>query len=128
MIRAIRLFYTLGLASAPLVATSFLYRPPRGPDVKRLDLIIGDEVITMSPLPGENSTADRPDAVEMETQVQYAYAIVGGFSLLMSGYFFAFTNECDAKMLYTSGPVSLKERLLYMSCVTEAASFPCELT
>ena len=96
MIRAIRLFYTLGLASAPLVATAFLYRPPRGPDGKRLDLIVQDEVITMSPVL-QNTTLVRPEPVGVKTDVQYAYAIVGGISLIMSVCFLSLTNECDAK-------------------------------
>ncbi len=121
LIRAIRLFYTAGLAIAPLVATFFLYRPLRTQDGKRLDLIVNDRIITMSPLL-ENSTAMRPLAVEVTSHVQYAYAIAGGFSVLLSVCFFCLTNTYDAHQEHMARRTSIVASHRHSSKMFSASS------
>ena len=124
MIKAIRLFYTLGLATAPLVATAFLYRPPRGPNGRRLDLNVGHEITNLSHRM-ENTTNGRPAPVPMKTNVQYAYAIVGSLSLLMAGCFFALTRTCDAKKEHAKQRTSIVTSSKHSTKLLSASSAHC---
>ncbi len=90
VIRGIRLCYTLGLAGAPLVVSNFLYRPPRTPDGKRIDK--QERHIYSS----SNSTNQTMSIIpEENTHVQYAYAVVALFSILVALMFFSLARTCD---------------------------------